>query len=428
MAPPKDGASIRAANAQKHTQDLLYRTEYLATLASGAASIDAAQAQAIQGTLTSAPMKELLAATATRAAEILPPSEQAPKDVLLSVGTMLEASPNPQAHEALKDVQHVHEDEPRLALAPSQTLDIESLLNADHVHVLAFEIARHASNCRHVQAVYEEAEGGATVDYAGFYLQRSKVQAGLNFGLTKPRRWHRLDGQSNVGSAHKYSLFDGGSLLVRTECEGRHPFNSRALASSSEPAAISSEGHYFEVRIKQIFRPEGELNEPRLKSDSLIIGFTATCPTEVSSDPRTCKEVPRTWAISSAGRFYSSPPAPEVGRISRSVSPQRVKEQQVWHRKPAKTEQLTCPWPAAPPTAGQIVTKQVAWSKVIGEGDRVGLLATPFGGAVLYVNGVKELLIPDARIAVDRPLYPVLEVFNHIRSVELLGDAPMPKQ
>jgi len=426
---------MRAASALKHNQDLLYRTEYLATLASGAASIDAAQAPAIQGTLTSATMRELLSATATRAAETLSTSELVPKDMLLSVGTMLDAAPQPvEQPEVLKDVQDVQnaeeqQQQQRLTSEPSINVDIRSLINADHVHVLAFEIARHANTCRHVQTVYEEADSSATVDYAGFYLQRSKSQAGLSLWQARPRRWHRLDGQSNVGSAHKYSLFDGGALLIRTEGEGRHPFNSHALASSMEPASIFSEGHYFEVRIKSIFRPEGEQQEPRIKGDALIIGVTATPPTDVGADsPRTCKEVPRTWAISSSGRFYSSPPAPEVGRISRSVSPQRVKDQQVWHRKPAKTEQLRCPWPATPTTAGKILTKQVSWNRAIGEGDTVGFLATPFGGAVLYVNGVKELLIPDARIAVDTALYPVLEVFNHIRSVELLTDASLPKQ
>jgi len=407
-------------------------------------------------------MQQLLGTTASRALERLP--ESAPKDMFTSVHTMLAATAvDSSSHsqggtprrenstlrrEALQDARPVltkvdkHVTQVPVAeqaLVPS--LDLDSLLTSDHVHVLEFEISRHSNGCRHVTSVTGEDEvsgesasaASKTVDYAGFYVQRGKAQAADAPWQAKPRRWHRLDGQSNVGSAHKFSLMDSGALLVRLE--GQDPFHSHALVSSTRPVAIFQDGHYFEVRVKSLFHSEGRPErpkqlEPRHRSEGIVIGVTATSPSDIGTHVRSTREVPRSWAVTSGGRFYSSASSdPDVGRVSRPVSPERVRQPQTWHQKPVSTEQLRCAWPVptSPLSARSSMTKNIGWSKAISDGDTIGFLVTPFGGAVLYVNGVKELLIPDARISADTALYPLLEVYNHIRSVELLTGAAPPK-
>merc|ERR1712070_200234 len=136
-------------------------------------------------------------------------------------------------------------------------------------------------------------------------------------------------------------------------------------------------------------------------------------PEDIETHVKEASKVPQSWCIATSGTYYA---AGEQGTDQwRPVSPHRIKEKNVWHRKPVKKEQLRVLWPPPPPPPGT-VKQRLRWSSALGEGDVIGLLFTPFGGVVITINGAREMMIPDAGISVDRVMYPIIEVRNHIRS------------
>jgi len=104
-----------------------------------------------------------------------------------------------------------------------------------------------------------------------------------------------------------------------------------------------------------------------------------------------------------------------------------------WHQQQPSSQRqdpLKCSWP--PPgmdgetEAGALRRANLSCSLTLKEKDVVGLLVTPFGGLVLFVNGVRRIFVPDANAPSGTNLYPVLEVFNHIRSLQLARRAGVP--
>jgi len=165
------------------------------------------------------------------------------------------------------------------------------------------------------------------------------------------------------------------------------------------------------------------------------VGFTPV-KTELTREAGALKVrdiggMPSSWSISMSGWFYNTTQA--VSRDARTVSQDRIREPVSWRRRvgPQGDDEKNfngrprCLWPPSPEQmAGR---RRLQWSKVLGEGDRVGLLVTTFGGLVLFLNGQRELMIPDANVNMDVELYPVFEASNHVRSVRLVpGALPAP--
>jgi len=57
----------------------------------------------------------------------------------------------------------------------------------------------------------------------------------------------------------------------------------------------------------------------------------------------------------------------------------------------------------------------------------MGMLITPFGGIVIVVNGERQLFLPDAGVPMGSHFYPLVEAYNHVRSVRLVPGALPPK-
>jgi len=196
-----------------------------------------------------------------------------------------------------------------------------------------------------------------------------------------------------------------------------------------QPVQVLSEGHYFEIEVVSLFRTLGRPDRPkeldkRNRTEGLVIGVTATPPSEFTAQMRSATDVPRAWCIATSGKFYAADtPAEQPKRL---VSQERVKTAAPWHQRVGKSEQLRCCWPPVPHSAG-IVRRKLDWSVAMDEGDTLGLLITPFGGIVVTVNGERQLFLPDAGVPMGGHLYPLVEVYNHVRSVRALPDALPPK-
>lgn len=71
--------------------------------------------------------------------------------------------------------------------------------------------------------------------------------------------------------------------------------------------------------------------------------------------------------------------------------------------------------------------QKLDWSVALGEGDTLGMMITSFGGIVVTVNGQRQLFIPDAGVPMGSHFYPLVEAYNHVRSVRALPGALPPK-
>merc|ERR1719296_273751 len=128
----------------------------------------------------------------------------------------------------------------------------------------------------------------------------------------------------------------------------------------------------------------------------------------------------------------SSPPAGQQAAPSLEdvASPQQAESGAAALALAATTEGSSRP-STSPPQAGSKTSvrqpMRLAWTLLLQEGDVMGLLVTPFGSMIVTVNGERRLLIPDAGVPNDVDLYPLVEVYNHVRSVQLVQrPAPPP--
>lgn len=512
-------------------QDLVYRSEYLSTLVSNAASIDAPPDQDVTQRLGISPMPQLITATSNvlnsrvsemKAHSTTPISErQLPKTKGTAHGRIEPPEPDTPLARSIKAFKEAIPPEPRAVVYvadPSTAVDPlhgrsswnevldnmktmvhpvvryqgqppgcpleglkvrpvpgvpESALARDYAHMAETELMRHAGNCKHVEQVTEAGLGDTSMkglSFAQFFWKRQtqandaaeqlaatqpvgpgeatlagpagsaqtallgRTTGSLSSTVNRGRFLRVDDGENGAGDSatHRFSLMEGGTMLVRSP--GRDPFQSRATVAFDQPALVLSEGHYFEVEVRSVFFRDGPPDRPkplnpRGRSEGLVLGMTPRLPTDLSQHHRRtlgallgARDVPMAWCVSSSGTFYFTGNDP--ARATRPVSPFRVKEPASWHRRPGKEDQPRC---CHPPAAGAAYRKNMNWSMSLSEADRVGMLVTTFGAIVIVVNGERDLVIPDAGVVADQELYPIVEVYNHVRSVKLWPGARPPR-
>lgn len=379
------------------------------------------------------------------------------------------------------------------------------------------EWRQHATDSCHVEWLGHEGcldVTGPGLRFARHFWKRSGGGASGTEARTGPSRFLRIDGGGD-SSVHKFSLMENGTLMVRRE--GSNPFHSHALLTAPDPILVYPEGHYFEVRVRSLFRRRGPPERPRHhapRTEGLVLGVT-TSPAGLAdaSAQRVGHAAPGAWCISTSGS-YSCGGDPAAARPRRPPAQEPVTPRRCWHETTGgagkSPEMLRCLWPlppeepapvaanreqelqsqqqrrqtpeteleteggkaaaarpesaramstpstmAPPGSAGSTVRPQedrprtggargdavwnleggggpprkraVAWTAALDEGDVVGLLVTPFGGLIVSVNGEKRLLLPDASVPCDVDLYPLVEVYNHVRSLQLVPRPVPPK-
>lgn len=380
-----------------------------------------------------------------------------------------------------------------------------TLLCKDHRHAAEMEWRQHATGRCHVEWLGQED----TLDVAGPGLRFARhfwrCGGGSSTGAdarTGPTRFERVDGGGD-SSVHKFSIMENGTMMVRRE--GNDPFQSHALLTAAEPVLVYPEGHYFEVRIRSLFRKSGPPERPRHhapRTEGLVIGVTSSSASQGDTSAQRVGHVaPGTWCISTSGSFYCAG-NPGAARPKRpGTQEDRVTPRRCWHQTTTEKatkppEMLRCIWPLppeepsttrpptqlqkgaeevlpdegksarpasartistastmAPPgsagstmrqrdtppgtaTGGEVAgghgdgpprKRRLGWTAALDEGDVLGLLVTPFGGLVVTVNGEKRLLVPDAGVPCDMDLYPLVEVYNHVRSVQIVPHPLPPK-
>lgn len=203
------------------------------------------------------------------------------------------------------------------------------------------------------------------------------------------------------------------------------------------PARMFPVGHYFEFVVKTLFSSGVEAGRPRF--EGLVLGFTCTEPGRLNKDTRAVTDTPLSWCVSTNGTFYANRSEIDIvaGHHMRlPVSPSADKEEayrnlftRPWHRR-TKTEtkgSVVVQWPP-PPDPPEKYRQQIDWSTSLREGSTVGLLVTPHGGLVVTMGGQPVVSVPDAGVAFDRPLYPLVEAYNRVRSVQLRPEAVPPQR
>jgi len=295
------------------------------------------------------------------------------------------------------------------------------------------EVARHGSRCRHVARLREDDMTGTadtTLRFARHYWStRTRQEELADQGQQEPpcRCFRRVDGHDDHIGTQKFTLMECGTLLMRKE--GRDPFHSHALVTMEQPVQVLSDGHYFEIQLVSLFRSAGRPDRPkevahRQRTEGLIIGMTTTAPSEITAQMRSATDVPRAWCIATSGKYYATDAQSEPPK--RPVNQERVRQVPSWHRKVGTSEQLRCRWPPTPCPPGA-VRQKLDWSVALGEGDTLGMMITSFGGVVVTVNGERQLFLPDAGVPMGSHFYPLVEVYNHVRSVRALPGALPPK-
>lgn len=461
------GTELRRAWQERAAQDLLYRTEYLATLVSEAADTKVSSGEDLRQTLATSQAPCLVSATAALLCQrptegqtaLLPPRCSSNTPTMSS-----KASPWPR----LVDVEEARDRGGRtaatvqalaawedscgsvrrmIATLPQpvridyaarwlQNLKVaiiqgvpEGALGEDHVSTVEAQLRRHLEKCccvEHLQEDFDSTDTAATgMRFARHFWQRHAQTPVLR--KSRPSRLIRADGGDEL-CTDKFSLVEGSMTLVRQE--GSDPFQSHALATMDAPVQVFPEGHYFEVRVATLFWSPGRPDRPRhraarSRTEGLLLGLTTMPPSAFRGSVGTAASVPSAWCVSMSGTYYATRD-PSAGRPRRPVSQERILKPRPWHRgAPQKCEQLRCLWPM-PPSPGA-VRKQLQWTVAVDEGDTVGFLVTPFGGVAVTVNGERHLMVPDAAACVDQPLYPLIEAYNHVRSIQLIPEAVPPK-
>mmetsp|Transcript_2956 Transcript_2956/g.7163 ORF Transcript_2956/g.7163 Transcript_2956/m.7163 type:complete len:484 (-) Transcript_2956:278-1729(-) len=226
-----------------------------------------------------------------------------------------------------------------------------------------------------------------------------------------PSRFLRVDGAGDC-STDKFSVMEKGTTIVRKE--GNGTFSAHALATADGPIAVCRDGHYFEVRVCSLFRTSGLPERPRHhapRSEGLVVGVTTTPPPELNkSAQRAQHAAPRTWCFSTGGILITSDCASR-GHGARSALP---------------VADVAAGCPTNEAGGRRSDHKKLAWAAVLDEGDYLGFLVTPFGGIVVSVNGKRQFLIPDVAVPSDVDLYPLVEVYSNIRSLQLVQRAAPP--
>eukprot|EP00927_Polykrikos_kofoidii_P045629 TRINITY_DN39667_c0_g1_i1.p1 TRINITY_DN39667_c0_g1~~TRINITY_DN39667_c0_g1_i1.p1 ORF type:complete len:652 (-),score=96.92 TRINITY_DN39667_c0_g1_i1:77-2032(-) len=354
----------------------------------------------------------------------------------------------------------------------------------DHLHVAEAELRGHSDKCRHVEHLEEGWQPDPSVSglaFARFFWQKNRAleesaatarEATLLVGdpfshgnvdtansSTAPCRLRRIDGEDEF-SGQRFSLMEGGTVVLRTEVKpevnlgksfmGSDTLSHRALVVAERPVPVVAKGHYFEVQILSVFKTKGPPERPkeleqRGRSEGLVIGFTATNPRVVqgpkcwdrpgSESARIAvplpavhaNNMPMSWSVSMSGGYYTTAESPS--RPARVMQQNRIQEPRSWNSPRPRTfpgigGTPKCQWP--PPEDASQGRRRLRWYAHVGEGDRIGLLATTFGGLVIFQNGLREMMIPDASVKVDTELYPLVEVYNHIRSVRVVIGATPP--
>jgi len=449
--PERWGSKVRQAWRDKHLQDLLYRSEYLATLVSPAASISAPPGEAVRSALGASPVPQLVDATtnllrsrlAKAGAGALPLHAPPPRGSALTARELR----NPSGPSATADPLHGHiaweeacegmgamlnsasaigaGERPTPRLETLRVQPVPSVpCNAfceDHKAAADTEWLQHSLYCRHVEQLTQEGPGDTSsqrlrfAQYLSGRLSRAKDQ-----GPAQEARLLRVDRQRDESATRKFSLMEGATALVRHR--GENPFHSHALVTTDLPVSVANEGHYFEVRVTTLFRAPVRPERPRqleadVRTEGLVLGVTATEPAALEASAMAAHRVSRSWCVATSGTFYATcgPATPPPARPRSQERPQLPPS---WHqgRAPPASSQLRCPWP--PHSSGTVVRK-LRWSVTLDEGDSIGMLVTPSGGIVITVNGQKQLLIPDAHVANDTDMYPLVEAYNKVRSVQL---------
>lgn len=329
-----------------------------------------------------------------------------------------------------------------------------------HGHHAHRDITQHMHNCRSTQHVTEKGLGDmstAGVAFAMHYWRKKDATTDNQREAIRPdaasstadswTRFCRVDGHHEVSGTHKMLLSEQSTALVREP--GMVTHHSHALVTGNGPIHMFAEGFYFEVVVKGLFAhrhdksDNRDVHEPispllsgrhldrktaQRGTEGLVIGVTTTPLQQLlslSPPAKMAPDVPNSWCIASSGKFYASGNKQALSR--RAVKNHVMRPKPRWHHKDAAEECLTCPWPPPEHQSSETVRTTLGWSIMPKEGDRIGMLVTSFGGIVVFVNGARELFLPDAGVSVGGDLYPLVEAFNHIRSVQGLPAAVPPK-
>jgi len=402
------------------------------------------------------------------------------EDTCQSVHKMLGTFPQLASHECSTSLG-------KKLLAPSERMRVRpvdgppspcsNIMLRDHKRMAQMEWQRHAAATCHVEWLGREGDLDTTVPgmaFARHFWRCGAVDAPSRASALGPSRFQRMDG-GGENSANRFSIMENGTTVVRQE--GNDPYHNHALLTAADPLLVYADGHYFEVCVRSLFRRAGPPDRPRHnapRTEGLILGVTTSPPAALdSSAPRVLHATRGTsWCISTSGTFRTGGAAEGAepdGRPRRPATQEsRADPRRLWHQpstNAAKQDMLKCTWPppsssgnparaiadeggaqeaavseatlrpasavgAAPATevaAPQQRRRQakLAWTVALDEMDVIGLLVTPFGGVVVTVNGEKRLMIPDAGVPCDVDLYPVIEVYNHVRCLQLVK-RPIP--
>lgn len=215
-------------------------------------------------------------------------------------------------------------------------------------------------------------------------------------------RFVRFDAGDLLASEHRFSLADGDRLLVRRDASSAH-----ALVTSDLPIAPSPQGRHFEVQIGSIFqslplrRRRLDLGQATDAGEAeLIIGVTATSPSEARPSTRSAHDVPRSWCIASSGMLL-------VNRAAHASPPPRRAPNEAARPAPRR-------WPAPWPDSER---RPVDWQPMLAEGARVAFLVNVEGGVTVSVDDNVQLRIPDAGVEKGADLYLLAEIHGRVRSL-----------
>jgi len=321
-------------------------------------------------------------------------------------------------------------------------------LGQDYLHAAEMEIKGHADKCRiveHLDKDWKPDLSSTGLNFSRFYWRQAPKgeEQEQTLDMFAMGRLRRVDGHDEF-SAHRYTLMEGGSVVLRQE--GGDPFHNRALVVGECPLPVLPQGHYMEVEVISLFKTKGgpsrprEL-QPRHRTEGLVLGFKTQPLREHEQGVGSlgAGDMASSWSVSTSGTLYMTPGAPS--KATKVAGHERTKEPASWQRAGIQTATtprcavggglaLQAPLPPNSPERAKCsagTKRQLGWSTPVGEGVRVGLLATTFGGLVVFVNGQREVMIPDAGVPVACEMFPVIEVYNHIRSVRLVpGSKPPP--
>eukprot|EP00933_Yihiella_yeosuensis_P045047 TRINITY_DN40353_c0_g1_i1.p1 TRINITY_DN40353_c0_g1~~TRINITY_DN40353_c0_g1_i1.p1 ORF type:complete len:534 (+),score=53.68 TRINITY_DN40353_c0_g1_i1:75-1676(+) len=308
---------------------------------------------------------------------------------------------------------------------------VHEQLPRDHTSSQEHEKSRFLSSFRKVLCLSEEGVGDTQMAELNFARHFCQLKLNARTAATPKATassFVRIDGLDRT-SAQKFFLTDGNKVMRN---EGANPFTSRALITAPDPAQVFQAGHYFEVKVVNVSKASFRSDRPRLpgtsgRTEGLTLGFTSQRPGEVDRMAKDVASVSNSWCISCNGTYYHRPGS-IVASPKRPANQMRAVTpiQKPWHqRSTPASEQLTCSWPAPHHREGMII-KNFDWHVSLVEGDTVGLLVLPFGGLALTVNGVREIVVADAGLPTDVDLFPLVEVYNHLRVIQLLPSVDPP--